>query len=147
MTFKVLCVLIVSLASLAVACEEASDARFLDMQNLWKSQNITDYSYVVEKQCFCAPNFTREMMVFVVNDVADARYIDTNEQVSNEILEQLATISEWFTQISLAKHNKLGEVAVVYDDVLGYPQNIRIDKHKRRSDDEFNIIISKVSKQ
>ena len=36
---------------------------------------------------------------------------------------------------------------VVYDDVLGYPKNIRIDEHERRSDDEFNIIISKVTKR
>jgi hypothetical protein len=146
--FKVLAFLLVSLTASAFACEKESMEKLLKMQQLWNSQNSTDYSYVVKKQCFCSPAYTREMQVLVVNNtVTDARYVDTNEKVSKEIIEQLVTISEWFNQIARATDNKLGEVEVVYNDMLGYPENIRIDQHKRRSDDELNIIISKVIKQ
>ena len=148
MANKLLCVLLVSLTSLVFACEKESKEKLLEMQQLWGSQNNSNYSYVVKKQCFCSPDYTREMRVHVVNNaVADAQYVDTNEKVSKEIVEQLATISEWFDEISKATENELGAVEVVYDDVLGYPKNIRIDEHERRSDDEFNIIISKVTKQ
>jgi hypothetical protein len=148
MIYKVLCVLLVSLTSLAFACEKDSKQQLLKMQQLWNSQNSFNYSYNVKKQCFCSPDYTREMRVLVVdNTVANAQYVDTNEKVSKRIIEQLVTVSEWFIEISKAADNELGEVEVVYDEMQGYPANIKIDEHKRRSDDEFTIIISKVTKQ
>jgi hypothetical protein len=144
---KLLCVLAASLASLAFACEEGNKEELLKMQQLWNSQESDHYSYVVEKQCFCSPNYTREMLVLVVNnEVVEAKYLDTNEQVSNEIVDQLVTIPEWFNEISLATENESGDVKVLYDNEFGYPANISIDKHKLRSDDEFKVIISKLTK-
>lgn len=148
MISKLLCVLVASLSSLVFACEEGRKEQLLKMQQLWNSQENNHYSYVVKKQCFCSPNYTREMLVYVVDDnVAEAQYLDTNEQVSDEIVDQLATIPEWFNEISLAVDNQEGKVEVLYDNESGYPVTISIDKHKLRSDDEFNVIISKVTKQ
>lgn len=145
--FKVISVLLMSMTALALACGQGSEQQLLKMQQLWKSQNSSNYSYNVKKQYFCSPDYTREMRVLVAdNAVADAQYEDTNEQVSKKIVKQLVTIPGWFIEISKAIDNELGEVEVVYDKIQGYPENIKIDEHKRRSDDELTIIISEITK-
>jgi hypothetical protein len=145
---KLLCVLLVSSFILVFACEKTAEEQLLEMQKKWNAQDFSSYNYVVSKQCFCSPDYTREMLVSVVNNrVTDAQYVDTQERVSRVIVEQLTTISQWFDEISLATENELSEVEVFYDNELGHPTSIRIDKHKKRSDDEFNVLISSVIKQ
>ncbi len=140
--------LFISLAAFAIACENDRKEKLLEMQRVWNSQSSANYSYMLEKQCFCSPDYTRKMQVFVVDgDVAEALYLDTKEQVSKEIVEQLSTITQWFDEILIAIDNEFGEVEIFYNEELGYPNSIKIDKHKRRSDDEFTVIISNVSKK
>ena len=118
------------------------------MQQLWNSQASANYNYVIKKQCFCSPGHTREMRVIVVADnIIGAIYTDTHEKVSEEIVGQLITISQWFDEIFMAINNESDEVEVRYNKNLGHPVSIRIDKNKRRSDDEYNVVISEVRMQ
>jgi len=149
MTNKIVCVLLfVSLTTLAFACEKDNSETLLYMQRLWHSQVGANYSYVVEKKCFCSLDYTREMLVSVIdNNVVEAQYRDTGEKVSEQIVGQLLTIPGWFDEISKAIGNESGELEASYDSDLGYPVNIKIDRRKMVSDDEFDVIISKVLKQ
>ncbi|MFK8026433.1 MAG: DUF6174 domain-containing protein [Gammaproteobacteria bacterium] len=145
---KLLFVLLISFATYSLACEKEISEQLLEMEQRWNSQGSVNYTYVVKKQCFCAPDYTRTMSVSVIaNEVVSANYVDTGMPVPDNIVKQLATISEWFHQILLATDNKLGEVNAVYDQTFGYPTSISIDQHKRRSDDEYTIVISELTKQ
>lgn len=140
--------MLVNIATLSIACENQPAETLLKMEKLWNSYGSANYSYVVKKQCFCAPDYTRKMSVLVIdNEVVSANYIDTNLPVPENIVKQLATISEWFHEILMATDNKMGDVNVVYDKEFGFPVNINIDQHKRRADDEYNIVISELTRQ
>ena len=145
---KLLFVLLISLASYSLACEKEISEQLLEMEQRWSTQGTVNYTYVVKKQCFCAPDYTRAMSVVVIaNEVVSAKYVDNGVPVPDNIVNQLATISEWFHQILLATDNKLGEVNVIYNEAFGYPTTISIDQHKRRSDDEYTIAISELTRK
>ncbi|MFK7795748.1 MAG: DUF6174 domain-containing protein [Gammaproteobacteria bacterium] len=134
-----------SLPTSVFACEKE---KLHEVQSEWNAQGNTSYSYVVEKQCFCSPDYTRKMRVSVVDGhVFAAQYLDTAEQVPEEILKQLSTISQWFDRIATAHDYEFGKVEVSYDSELSYPNKISIDKHKQRSDDEFTVFISSLTIQ
>jgi len=148
MAVKLVCIWLVCLTTLAYACDKDIKQQLLKMQQQWTLQNTSSYSYEIKKQCFCSPDYTKEMLVHVVdNVVTEAHYLDNSRKVPDEVEDNLLTITEWFDEISAAIDNESGSVTVTYDHESGYPVNISIDRHTQRSDDEFNVVISNVIKQ
>ena len=145
---KLFYVLAICVFSNVIACEKLINDKLDEKYQQWQALNLNSYSYVMNKQCFCSPEYTRETKVSVIDgNVVGAVYVDSNEKVPENVVADLVTISGWFENISSAIDKKSDIVKVLYHEQMAYPVKIEIDKHKRRSDDEFVVLISNLKKQ
>lgn len=135
-------------ACLAIACEE-SEHKLLELNlQKWKSMGWSQYSFVLERQCFCPPEYRKATQIFVRDGkVVNANYVDGKTAVSANVLADLTTIEDWFEVIRNAVERKADQLNVVYDSELGYPKEIEIDMRARRADDEQSVVISKVTRE
>lgn len=141
------CIIILSLFLPAIACEDIIEENVKN-KNKWDTLSLSSYTYTIKRSCFCLPEYMKEAQVLVVNgDVVSASYLDSDEMVPKKVIDSFLTITEWFEKISSDANNDKGSIEVRYDNQLGYPVSIEIDKHKRRSDDELSVLISNVVKQ
>lgn len=132
--------------SIVYACEK-SDASALEANmNKWQEAQWHSYSYVVQRECFCLPEFRKATRVTVENDkVVAASFVgEEDEAVSEQVLTGLSTIEGWFNVIDRAVTNKADRLDVIYHQELGYPEEISIDMHPRIADDEQKIVISEL---
>ncbi len=138
---------LLSSACAAFACEESAHKSLESNLLKWENTGWNQYSYVLQRQCFCAPEYRKATRIFVENGkVVRANYVEDDDRspVSSKVLADLTTIEDWFEVIRNAHERKADLVNVVYDPELGFPNKIEIDMRKRRADDEQIVIISKV---
>lgn len=141
----IVAVIAVNMASWGFAYENNNDEELSKYQHLWNTVNISDYSYVYTRKCFCSSEYTQAMRIYVKQEkIIRAEYMSGKQSMPNEIRQQLLTIKEWFGEIQKASNSEYGSVRVSYDEVLGYPVDINIDPHQRRADDEYSVTISDV---
>ncbi len=148
MVNKLFCVLALCVFSNVMACKNLTSDKLEEKYQQWRALNLSNYSYVMKKQCFCAPEYTRETEVSVIDgNVAGAVYVDSNEKVPENVFADLVSISGWFENISNAIDKKSDFVKISYHEKMAYPVKIEIDKHKRRSDDEVVVLIYDLRQQ
>lgn len=132
--------------TIVYACEK-SDASALETNlHKWQQAQWNSYSYIVQRECFCLPEFRKATRVTVENDkVVSASFVgEEDATVSGQVLAGLSTIDDWFDVIDRAVTNKADRLDVVYHQELGFPQKISIDMHPRIADDEQKILISEL---
>ena len=134
-------------ACLAIACDESAYKSLDTNLQKWKSVGWNQYSYVLERQCFCPPEYRKATQIFVENGkVVSANYVEDagNTPVSSKVMSDLGTIEYWFEVIRNAHERKADLINVIYDSKLGFPNKIEIDMRTRRADDEQSVIITNV---
>ena len=134
----------------AIACEESGRESLESNLQKWKSTGWSRYSFVLERQCFCPPEYRKATRIFVTDGkVVNANYVDTNGKaaVPADVLADLTTIEDWFEVIRKAQERKADRLNVMYDSELGYPNEIEIDMRARRADDEQSVVITKVTQE
>ena len=125
-----------------LACEETSRQSILEKQAHWQSQDLERYSYLMQRQCFCSPEYTQEMRVTVKNNqVIEVVYSDSGESVNDKVFNQQLTISQWYKLALKSISNENGKTKVVFSEYESYPSRIYIDQHIMRADDEYTVII------
>ncbi len=130
-------------SSLLLANNEGVNQLYQDNFNHWINSNINSYAYTLKMQCFCPINYTRLIRVEIVdNHVVAANFVNYDEPVSIEIINDLESIDGWFKLISNAISRDADHISVEYDTGYGYPTMIDIDMRRMRSDDEQVISIS-----
>ena len=136
-------------SSLTSACEESAKLPLEANQHKWQSAGWNEYSYVVQQQCFCPPEYREMVRVIVKNgEVIGANYVEQeNKVVSPQVLASLNTIEDWFAVIYKASDGKAFRLEAVYHPELGYPEKIDIDMRERMVDDEQSVLISEVIKK
>jgi len=135
-------------ASYVVACDEAVRDVLLQHYQQWQDTNNRNYKYILNKQCFCAPEYTQELQVTVFNGkVTDVISTDSGEKVKSKIFDQQLTITEWYELALDSLSNKHGEVKVTFDAGVSYPSSVYIDQHKMRADDEYTVFIKQLIQQ
>lgn len=109
----------------------------------WRSQAITHYRVLVDIGCFC--EFSSSMPVVVeVNDgkiisVVDAQgNVLTDDSVILTYYRYLLTVDDAFGY-AYGSFSNADSVIITYDDQLGYPTHIGIDRNKEEVDDEMGI--------
>ena len=114
----------------------------------WEMQEHHNYQYLVHKQCFCQPEYTKKFWVTVncnkVTEVVDA---ETGQKVPDYIFAQQRSISQWYQLALEASQNEHGEVDIKYEGDSSYPVSIYIDQHKMRADDEYTVFINELTHQ
>ena len=144
-------IVICSLSALCILLNVAHSGADLDEvllsdgQHKWQATGWDSYSFVVQRQCFCYMEYTREMEILVrEGQVVSAHFTDTQEKVAQKMLADLYSIEQWFDVIKDAQERQADRLEVAYDDQFGYPTKIAIDLRKNRADDEQAVIISSV---
>ena len=137
---------IIASFQLAIACEESRNASLQSARKMWTETAGKDYSYVLQRNCFCPEEYRKPMRVVVENKkVISATYIeDSGKSVSSKVLTDLYTIEDWFAEIANAIERKAYQLHVDYHSEFGYPEKINIDMRERIVDDEQTVSISEV---
>jgi len=110
---------------------------FSENKKLWKSKNIKDYSFVIQKSCFCPQEEKRQI---TVSDgiISEAKYIP-----SNTVLDpNQEKINGYFNIIQDALDKNAYKVTVTYDGTYGFPSNIAIDYNEQMADEEINYTLT-----
>jgi len=133
--------------ALLAACVHDVSASLDSVQarELWQRRSSGNYDYLIERQCFCLPDYTRSMWVQVrQGKVVAATYEDTGGAVSKPVLDDLRTIDGWFAYIEKGLSKPFFKLQTRYHPHLGYPEQLVADIHERIADDEQRITISQV---
>ncbi len=112
------------------------------LENLWRAKKILNYSFTLERSCFCAPRVVT--MTFTVKN--------GKSQISN--LTKGQNIKDWMIYSSIEKSyaqmrillKKGGRVALVMDTKNAIPNQIIFDRKVNATDDELYITISSFKK-
>ena len=136
-------------SSSVISCEKSVSESLQANQQKWHGVGWEKYSFVIQRECFCPPEYRQLTRVIVENGkVVSASYIDKdNAAVSEQVLADLYTIEDWFNMINKAVDRNADHLEVVYHATLGFPEKINIDMRKRRADDEQVVLISEVIKE
>ena len=109
-------------------------------QKLWNSKNITTYTIVQERSCFCPEEYRRPMRYNINNSLVQTgtvRYNDKDkEQLAPTIQTKLNSVSDAFAIIQDAIDDKVDSLEVTYDSISGYPTHIVIDYSVMMADEE-----------
>jgi hypothetical protein len=103
--------------ALVASCSDSTAPRnAVDAQNLWRSQNISSYSYVAERVCFCELGSEPVTVQVVQGKVSSVTVVATGAQVPDS---GWRTIDELFAEIMANP-----PTTVQFNRVLGYPTEI-----------------------
>ncbi len=139
-------VLLIALPFFSLANDESVDKVYQENYQLWSKYKHNNYQYTLNRQCFCPIEYTRAVRIDVRdNQVTQAKFIDDNQPVSNNLFKDLETIDDWFLLISSAIDRRADHISLQFDEEYGYPQLIDIDMRLLRSDDEHVISISNLT--
>lgn len=134
------------ISSSIFACEHNVTEKIEEKYSLWKQKDMHQYQYLVRKQCFCAPEYTRLLKVFVTdNHVARVIDVETGKEVAQPVMLHQRTISQWYEAMLDALKHQHAEVNVEYNQEDGHPSIIYIDPHTMRADDEYTVFIDRLT--
>lgn len=112
-------------------------------QKLWNSQGIDDYSFTLQRNCFCRGDALRPINIQVRDGkVTSATFADTGKPVPPELDFNKLTINDLFKEIGQAIKGKAAQVDVSYDKTYGFPTSIYIDQSRQIADEEVGYTIS-----
>ena len=114
----------------------------------WDSLGIDDYSFTLQRSCFCTPDSTRPVNIKVRDgSVTSARYADTNELIPDDRQTNKQSIYNMnadgvFNLVEQGIKSGAAQVDVKYDAQYGLPTSIYIDQNQQMADEEVGYTIS-----
>jgi len=102
-------------------------------KKLWETTNLKNYSFVVQKSCFCPQEEKRQISV-KNTQLHEAKYIPSNTPLNAEI--NVKKIEDYFTVIQDALDKNAYKITVTYDKTYGFPSDIAIDYDEQMADEE-----------
>lgn len=121
--------------------KEARDALDKNRQK-WEEQGIDDYSFTLQRSCFCIQDAVKPVNIEVQNGkVASATFEDGTPLPDNLNYNKLS-IDDLFDTIENAIDNGAASVNVEYDSETGMPTSIYVDQLEFAADDEFGLNVS-----
>jgi len=106
-------------------------------KKLWKIKNIKDYSFVIQKSCFC-PHEEKKQITVDDGIITEVKYIPSNTILG---LNQ-EKINGYFSIIQDALDKNVHKLTVTYDEIYGYPSDIAIDHNEQMADEEVNYTLT-----
>ncbi|EIJ36341.1 DUF6174 domain-containing protein [Thiothrix nivea] len=114
----------------------------------WESQGIDDYSFTLQRSCFCRGDAIRPINIEVRDgSVTSARYADTGELIPDDRQTNKQSIYNLsadglFNLVDQAIKGGAAQVDVSYDKQYGIPTSIYIDQSKQIADEEMGYSIT-----
>ena len=161
---KLAAIAILSIASLAAGCVDSQQTKANAEQQRpnqssnnpissadqalerWMAQRPAQYSLVMQRTCFCLPEFVAPMRVIFANgEILSATYLDSGDTVSLQVFKSLKNIEGWLTRISELEAKENAELKTAFNNEYGYPTYFYVDRHPRIADDTEELKISEFS--
>jgi hypothetical protein len=114
----------------------------------WDSLGISDYSFTLQRSCFCTPESTRPINIQVRGDsVTSATYADTGELIPDDRQTNKQSIYNMnadgvFNLIEQGIKSGAAQVDAKYDPQYGLPTSIYIDQNQQIADEEVGYTVS-----
>ena len=116
--------------------------------DLWKTQAITAYEYRFARECPCASDLTRPVLVSVADTVVLAViYADSGTAVPASAFSSYFTVEGLFGQAQIGINLLADSLVIEYDPLLHYPTKVVIDQDRRRVNDELALFASDLKKK
>ena len=114
--------------------------RLGEQRALWQALGLNDYTYDVQRICFCP--FREGVRVTVVDGaVAGATDLATGEVLEPNEVQWYLTIDDLFDLVQDAYDENAHEVQVEFDPSRGYPTRIYIDYSEMIADEELGFTL------
>ena len=102
----------------------------------WSSTSISDYEFVVRRDCFCTLGGVA-VRVVVQNYIVVSREIDgTSTPIPSSLGFLYPSIDGLFSVIQNAIDTRAYQIDTQYDDRYGFPTDVWIDYNQRTADEE-----------
>lgn len=115
----------------------AEQAKLQSARRLWRSQGLSDYTYIFSRSCFCVTEY-REAATVTVRGGA----IVSATAVASGSARDLAwyyTVDGLFDLIQTAIDEDAATLRVEYDGTRGYVRSAYIDIDQRMADEELSF--------
>lgn len=110
----------------------------------WESSGLKDYSYTMQRSCFCLPDATRPVDISVDGGkVSGATFSDTGQPLPDSLSYNSLSVTDMFQVIDDAIAGGAHVVDVSYDKDTGQPLRISIDYLQGAVDDELTLTATK----
>ena len=131
-------------ASTLPAAEVVTVSRSLSARQNWELAHPRDYSFVLERNCYCAGPGKVRVQVRQGRVVAVEDLQSGSRHTDEQTLRQYPTIDQLLALIDLAMERRPDNLTITYDSHLGYPSRIYIDYSYRVADDEVDYKVTDV---
>ncbi len=109
----------------------------------WDSLDIDDYSFTLQRNCFCRGDAIRPINIEVRDGkIASATFADTGEAVPDDLDFNKLTVNDLFKEVQQAIKGGAAQVDVTYDKQYGFPTSIYIDQSQQIADEEVGFTVS-----
>ncbi len=115
-------------------------------RDLWRAQNIVNYSYVLEQKTGTSTALRWKLTVKAGVVVAGINLANNRTLSSRDLKAQGKTIEQVFSSIEAAIINKYAVINASYEASLGYPTSALLDKSTSTNRDDVSLKASGVTK-
>jgi hypothetical protein len=127
-------ILLLSMLGL-VACSTPSPT--LEGRALWASKNLSNYSYTLQRSCFCEAGIAKAMRLEVRDGVlTSAKYADSGLAVPANFQPKTFKIEAFFDLIDSTRAKGGTVENLEFDPIFGYPTKMKLDPIPQAVDDE-----------
>lgn len=122
---------------------QSQQAEFQTNLELWRSRRPIAFEYIVERSCYCAPDYRRPYRVRERDDGRAAIYASPLEPGSQTVdgdPPEPVWLEDLFVLVGRAL-TEADEVRVSYDPAFGFPTNISIDWSQQQADEEQYFVV------
>ncbi|MDJ1478911.1 DUF6174 domain-containing protein [Cytophagaceae bacterium YF14B1] len=129
---------------LACSKDESTSAELKANSSRWASKRLVNYTFTQRLNCFCIRGGEKMTVIVQNNQIVDVKD-STGASLPAELQKNYKTIDELFQLIQTTDPKSVALINVTYDDVLGYPKSIYIDKSEQMADEEIGYDSENVS--
>lgn len=113
----------------------------LAAETKWRENKPTHYSYMLQRSCFCTPEFRKPIAIEVSGSTVIKSTVD-GFALPLERHADAVSVEGLFDIIRQAIDGKAARIDVQYDAQNGHPQSISIDQNAQIADEELYLTAS-----
>jgi hypothetical protein len=137
--------LVLALALAAAACSRSplglAEDELSDARARWAASGVRDYTYRVQRVCFC-PGIPTFVVTVRSGAFVSATDLQTGAPADTAGYSEYLTIDKIFILLDRHVAQKPAKFKGTYDDALGYPIRVEIDPVLNAVDEELTINVS-----
>lgn len=114
-------------------------------QQLWAKQNLRNYRYTLQVNCFCPPQITQPVVIEVRRGrTVSTRAANNRNTVNRDFFKDYDSVDKLFEIIRDAVAKNAHRIEVNYHPTLGYPTKVSIDYSQQMADEERYFTVERL---